>query len=60
MNSSVADRTSAQQGVSVKMILASFLDFVIGLMAFILLMHWRLHPWKVVLITAAASAILSR
>jgi chromate transporter len=36
------------------------LDFVIGLTAFVLLMHWRLHAWKVVLITTAASALLSR
>jgi chromate transporter len=36
------------------------LDLVLALTAFLLLMHWRLHPWKVVLITAAASALLSR
>jgi len=35
------------------------LDLVIALAAFLLLAHWRVHPWKVVLATAAASAVLS-
>lgn len=34
------------------------LDLVIALAAFLLLVHWRVHPWKVVLATAAASAVL--
>jgi len=34
------------------------LDFVIALAAFVLLVQWRVHPWKVVVSTAAVSAIL--
>ncbi len=34
------------------------LDLVLTLAAFLLLVQWRLHPWKVVLLTAAASAFL--
>jgi len=35
-------------------------DLAIALIAFLLLVHWRVHPWKVVLATAAASALLLR
>lgn len=36
------------------------LDLVIALAAFLLLVQWRVHPWKVVLFTAAISAFLLR
>jgi chromate transporter len=36
------------------------LDLVAALTAFLLLVAWRVHPWKVVLLTAAASAFLFR
>ncbi|HXX45106.1 MAG TPA: chromate efflux transporter [Candidatus Acidoferrales bacterium] len=36
------------------------LDFVIALAAFVLLVQWRVHPWKVVVLTAAVSAIFLR
>jgi len=36
------------------------LDLVIALVAFLLLVQWRVHPWKVVLLTAAVSALLLR
>jgi len=36
------------------------LDLVIAVAAFLLLVQWRVHPWKVVLLTAAISAFLLR
>jgi len=35
-------------------------DLVIALIAFLLLVQWRVHPWKVVLATAAVSVLLLR
>jgi len=35
-------------------------DLVIALIAFLLLVHWRVHPWKVVVATAAVSVLWLR
>jgi chromate transporter len=34
-------------------------DFVVALSAFVLLVSWKIAPWKVVLLTAAASAVFA-
>ena len=34
------------------------LDLIIALAAFVLLAQWQVHPWKVVVLTAAVSALL--
>lgn len=36
------------------------LDLVIALAAFLLLVQWRIHPWKIVLLTAVVSEFLLR
>jgi len=36
------------------------LDLAVALAAFVLLVQWRVHPWKVVLLTAVVSAFLLR